>query len=444
LKSDSFVWADPPANTSDGGQYYRIPVGGGEVIGRKGRGRLDGKEYATITFSKLLVPKQAGTFRIEPGTVACEALVGYRDARRDRFDGFFDDFFSDSFFGRRRRGIYRRVDVASNPLKLHVRPLPTEGRPDGFAGHVGRFAIETAASPRKVNVGDPITLTLRLRGPQPLERIALPPLREQADLASGFRVPEEMAPGKVEGGVKVFTQTLRALRADVSQIPALSLPYFDPREGVYRVARSEPIPVEVAATRIVTASDAEGREPMTAAGRALEAWTRGIAHNFEGLDVLEDQRYGLSVWRRPGRLALLVGAPLGYLLLLAGVTLDRRRRANPAAVRARRALTRCVAALSGRSGKTDTSDVSDETARVLSALRGYLGDKLDLAPGALTLGDVRDRLARRGAGDARLAELEALFAECEAGRYAGGAVGARGALRDRALALVRGLEKVLK
>ena len=64
-------------------------------------------------------------------------------------------------------------------------------------------------------------------------------------LAEDFRVPPETLAGTARGNQKRFTQTIRAKRADVKEIPAIEFAYFDPQAGQYAVARSEPIPVLV-------------------------------------------------------------------------------------------------------------------------------------------------------------------------------------------------------
>ena len=52
--------------------------------------------------SKILIPKKSGELSIEPATVACEVLTGYRKSqRRNPFgDDFFSGVFNDDFFER--------------------------------------------------------------------------------------------------------------------------------------------------------------------------------------------------------------------------------------------------------------------------------------------------------------------------------------------------------
>jgi len=441
-QTESFFFADPSEQPRRGKQYYRVPLTQGEVIAEKGRARLDAKEYATISFRKILIPKRPGQVSIPAATVACEALAGFRKPTRRQGspfdDGFFSDFFRDDFFGRGRRGVYRKVVVPSNPLTLRVSALPTEGRPDGFAGHVGNYRIAATAKPTEVNVGDPITLTLVLSGAEYLDHIELAPLQNQAALVKDFKIPAEMASGKTSGKVKVFTQTIRALRPDVGRIPPIRLPYFDTRTGRYDVTATEPVPLTVRAAKVVTAGDAEGLS-ASAAASAVEAWTKGIAHNYEDMSVLVDQRHGPMFWfKSPFWISLLSVPPLGYLLLLTVVVVRRRRHADPLAVAARRAHGTFIKALKAATGSGTTP------ALVMDALRRYLGAKLRIPAGALTFNDVAAPLRTRGATHGSLEALCRLLEQCEAGRYAGRSDETNSAVLEQALSIVTELERELR
>ena len=57
---------------------------------------------------------------------------------------------------------------------------------------------------------------------------------------------------------------------------------------------------------------------------------------------------------------------------------------------------------------------------MLDALRGYLGARLGLPPGALTFAEVAEVLRRKGVSEQLITEMHLLFEQFEAGRYAGG------------------------
>jgi hypothetical protein len=417
-KKDFFTFVNPRANSDPNKQYYRIPLKGGEVIGEKGRGTLDGRDFATLSFQKVLIPKKAGDIVIRPATIACEALAGYERRRSPFGNDFFSDFFHDDFFGMGRNGVYRKVVVPSNSAELHVSKLPAEGRPENFSGNVGDYKISAEATPTEVSVGDPITLKIALSGPDYLEEAEMPPLQDQPGLLRDFKIPTERAVGEISGKSKIFTQTIRPLRNDVTEIPPIALPYFDTRKKAYKVVRTEPIPIHVKEARILTALDAEGSSvPAATTGSEVETWSKGIAYNYEDTDILKNQIHDPVSWLVSFTgMGVLILPPLLYFALL-GVTLFlRRRNADPLSLRAKKAGSKLEATL--KHARTASSN-QEKIDIILGAFKQYLGDKLRLPAAALTFNDVRDFLKDRGVEQGTFERLKSFFETCEAERYAG-------------------------
>ena len=417
-EQDAFSFIDPQKPLDPNKQYYRISLGGDEVVAEKGRGRLDGTSYATLSFQKVLIPKKAGNLSIAPATIVCEALAGYEKRRSPFDDDFFSDFFHDDFFGMGRKGVYRRVVVPSNGTELHVSELPAAGKPANFSGNVGVYRIHGTATPTEVQVGDPITLQVALSGPEYPAQAVLPPLTEQPRLVRDFKIPGTRAAGEISGRSKVFTQTIRPLRPDVKEIPPIELSYFDTREKAYKVVRTEPIPIGVREAKIVTARDAEGLPgPAGGTGSEVETWSKGIAYNYEDEGVLRNRLHDPVAWLlSPAGAGVVFLPPAIYGLLLGGTAFVRRRKADPLALRAKKAGAALAAALK-KAGKA--SGDGERIDILLDAFRQYLGDKLRLPAGALTFRDVKELLQERGVTPEILERLKTFLESCEAGRYAG-------------------------
>ncbi|MDD4858578.1 MAG: BatD family protein, partial [Candidatus Krumholzibacteria bacterium] len=412
LASGDFGIETPEVKIDQNKRYYRIPVGAQEVVAEKGTGTLDGRDYATISFKKVLVPKHAGALNIPQSSVECAAVSGTLRSR-----DFFDDFFKDSFFGG-RRGAVKKYVVPSNSLNLTAKDVPQEGRPAGFAGHVGEYSISASASPLDVSVGDPITLKVTLGGPDYLGNVDLPPLQNQTELATYFKIPDERADGKIVGKTKVFTQTIRAKNESVKEIPPVSLSYFDTKSGRYGTVSTSPIPIVVHPTRVVTAVDAEGTStgPM---GSPLEGWKEGIAYNYEGTSVLRPQQFGLvSALGSPRWLSALFLPLAAYAALLTAVVVRRRREAATDVRLSRGAFRRLARRLDAIKKKEDVSG-APLCEHVLEAMRDYLGKKLSTAGSTLTTGDVVRILAERGASPEAIDAIRGVMGSCEAGAYAG-------------------------
>jgi len=144
-----------------------------------------------------------------------------------------------------RVAIDRRDTVVEGaPVVLRVLAIPDDGRPVGWTDAVGPLAIRTEASPRELDEGQTFELKLWITGGGNVATIAAPVL-EQIGL-QGFHVLGALA-AEAEGG-RLFTYTLQPLGAEADQIPALSLPYFDPTPPArFRSAQSTAIPITVRA-----------------------------------------------------------------------------------------------------------------------------------------------------------------------------------------------------
>jgi putative lipoic acid-binding regulatory protein len=401
-------------------QYRQLRFADFQAIALQSESVLDGKRYATLTFEKVLIPRVAGEFTLPPSNAYASIVVGRRRT---------NDFFQ------RVVDVTESVAVPSNSPKLTVKELPAKGRPANFSGQVGNFRLSAVADPTAVNVGDPINLTLVIEGPEFLDQVECPDLTAQADLTANFRISQNSEPGTIQGTRKIFKRIIRATHPDVKEIPPIELPYFDTAKGSYEVARSRPIPLQVRATKVVTARDAEGQDAPTPVTRAVKKRGRGLAANYEDSSVLRDQRAGLQTLTSPLWLATLAGTPLAYILLALGVGIHRRRHADPAARQARRARATCLKSLAKARSQDDAHGVT------LAALRTYFGAKFALTAGALTYQDLAPKLAEANVSPELGDELRALFEHCEAGRYAGAASIDAEQLVANATDLVRRIDK---
>ncbi len=389
-----FEVLEAPGQDQRPGRRDVIEFLGSQVALERGQAVLDGVNFDTFIFRRTLVPLKPGRQTLGPGAFTCEVI---RRAARSLFE-------SDEV---------ERVTVPSNEVVLDVRPVPKEGRPPHFTGLVGRYRVSAQASATDVNVGDPITLTVRLSAAGGVLRDPHLDLAKQPGFAERFRVSAMTQEPRRERDEIVFEQVIRPLNDSVREIPPIEVPYFDTQTGAYAVAASRPIALNVRPTRIVTAGDAEG----TAMAAEIREQDKGIAHNYGAAAALTDQRFDLAAaLRSPGWLIGIGTPPALYLLaLLAGVR-RRRRAGDDAARRRRRALAAARHVLAEpRSGESPAD-------RASRALRQYLADRFDRPAAALTTADcvaivtpLGDPLARR---------LEAFLNACDAARYGGAAVAA--------------------
>ena len=436
LNDPRFRVADLPAEAAAAGaaDAIQLTVDGRAVVAKKSQGALDGRKYLVLRFRQVLIPVSSGAIALPRASVSGSIIAGYRQARSPFGDTFNDPFFRDDFFsGFGREAVHERFTAASNEPILNVQPLPVADRPADFTGLVGNYSIIANASPTDISVGDPITLTIQVAGPDYMGNAVLPPLDKQPEIRRDFKVPSEITAPQAARGIATFTQTIRPMNPAVNAIPPIRLPYFDPNRGVYAVAQSDPIPIKVSGTRIVTADDVEGRPAAGEQQAPLETRREGIAHNYADVSALAPQQAGLrDVLQNAAWLGLLAVPPLCYLLLLAAVLWTRSGAARRNGS-ARRGLTKFTIASQG----AESADA------LLAALRAYLVQRLTLPPGSATRAEFTAALEARRVPVAVTTELADLFGRLEGACYAGQSAD-MAALRTAAQNVIKKLEGTLR
>ena len=124
----------------------------------------NGRNYTLLIYKTAVTPAKTGKLTLGPAQLECEAQFPQQRTPH-RPTGGMDDFFNDNMFNQMMAfSPPQVVAVKSDSIDFEVKPLPGAGQPADFAGAVGQFSLATEASPLKVNVGDPITLKLKVSG----------------------------------------------------------------------------------------------------------------------------------------------------------------------------------------------------------------------------------------------------------------------------------------
>jgi len=403
-------------------QYPAIP-GDGVAIEKLPEEPAQRREggFQVVQFATTLTPLRSGALTVGPATMGLNLLVRGRGA-----DPFFGGIFGDS---------RRPIELRSEPLVLNVLPLPDAGRPADFSGAVGRFELDVAAAPLALAVGDPVTVTWKLRGTGSLEGVTPPALAA----SDALRVYPMQAAGQATAGERGFEQVVIPLRPGTVDLPETRFSYFDPDVRAYRTLVRPPIALAVRAP-------APGSATAEVAGAAVP---KPRAEEL-GRDIV-------FIKDDPGRLVPATAARHRHATFwalqvvplaawLAAVVYDRRRRrlrGDLRYARFTRAGRMARTAIAGARQKLGAGDHVAFYDAVARAMTDYLAAKLDLPPGAVTADAVADRLRRHAIASDVARELAAFFATCEQARFAPATDGQADVERTlaRADAIVRALER---
>jgi hypothetical protein len=273
----------------------------------------------------------------------------------------------------------------SEPVTINVRPLPVENELPGFTGIIGNYFCDPPRlATNSVKIGEPVQLTMVVRGQQNLDRInPPPPPRVQGwQIFPATRGAIVAEPGTTNRGVN-FSYTLIPLTSAVQSTPAIPFSCFNPARGNYVDLTIPSLPLTVVSDGMMTNAD-----------QALML----VASSFES-----GPKSGLSkLAQTPGwttgslvPLQLRGWFPLVQIfpvLIFCGLWFwDRRRRyleLHPEIVRrrqARRALRRELRLLEQNA---DAGDAVNFVQRGVHALQIASAPHYPAAPRALVCGDV--------------------------------------------------------
>ena len=355
---------------------------------------INGLRYNAVTLKRVaLFPTRSGPLTVEPLRIESEVALPRGSSA-----------FRSLLFGRTAR--FQSASVASPAVKVVSRALPAP--PADFHGVVGDLSIRTTVNRREVEAGEPVQLTVVLRGRGNIATLAEPPL-ELPPLIDQFgpEVTDSIDRSReFVSGSKTFLYTLVPRSAGRHTIPGFSIPYFHPETGEYRRLESSPIPIYVTGAIVPVASNVPtSRFPIDDI-----APPHDVVSGWVDVDrnPIHENRWPYLTLFFP-----LVGLAILYLYRkhVERIAVDQRyarsRRAHPAAKKHLKEAEKLLAAGHGR-------ELYDEISR---AVLGFVGDRIDIAPQGMTQGQLRRSLAEKGLSRELVDDTVAIIDECERARF---------------------------
>ncbi len=368
----------------------------------------DGILYNVIELRTALFPLVSGNIEIPPAKFNCNIII--------RQQGYSNSIF-DEFTG--RGGQKYPVERSTNPIKLKIKPLPELDKPDNFAGTVGRFTMDVLAKPTEVKVGDPITLTINIRGEGNIQTIGEPVIApgDEKDFKIYPAETDTTITDRGDGirGEKLFSKVVEPQHEDIDIIPAISFSYFDPELERYMTITHNPIPivVEHSEVEIPIRLSLEDAEKVKGQVKIL---TKDILPIMSDLYSFKNQ--GFAVYNRPLFLAFIFLAPI--LVVIACVYVQRHRellQTDVGYARKKRALSRAKKQLSNARRLVQLDNPSEFYSTLAKTVMDHIADKLNLAPASITSDNISGILENRGVSHDVIKELKECLESCDYGRF---------------------------
>ena len=314
----------------------------------------------------------------------------------------------------------------SQPITLLVRNLPS-GQPDSFYGAVGNnYALSAQVTPRNVEVGEAINITVTIKGEGSLKSsqdLTLPSIE-------GFKVyPAASTSGDLpeKEGVPQSYKTFKAVFVPTSSgiytLPSVKWSYFSPKAKQYRTLLTQPVQLTV--TPSTKEENVYNFSPNAPAGGGFQALGSDIQYLKTSYAPAPNLLARCSLYGIFNAVALGLLALMVLFASLGKKSLNKKKAYTQAKARLKKA--------------ANGEDISD-------ALSGYLQQKLKISTGSLPLKDIAAALTRKGVTPATVEQFSALWQKLDAARFAPEAWGAQNVqeLGPQARLLLKQLEEETK
>lgn len=392
---------------------------------------VDGRNYnVAILRQTLLYPQRSGKLTI--GEAKLDATVRIKSNRGQR--DLFGDFYS----------TYQNVrkSLKANAQTITVEPFPA-GKPANFSGISGSgITLKGVVDKTTVKANEPITLKITIAGNGNLKLVNTPDITFPADFETYDPKSENNLKNTTSGtrGSRTFEYLVIPRYAGDFTIPSYSMSYFDVKSNSYKTISTPSYNLTVEKGEgetdggVITAF--ASKENVKFLGKDI----RFIKTNDMKLMPINSFIIDSLLFKLAYPIALLV-----FVLIFLLFKIVRKNNADIVKVKHKKANKMALKKMKVAHSllKQDHSEKFYE--EVLTALWGYISNKLNLPSSQHNRDKVKEILADKAVDEALIKEMNDLLDMCEFARYAPSAVTeSNQAIYNRSVELISNIDDSIK
>ncbi len=279
------------------------------------------------------------------------------------------------------------IFAVGSAATVRVVPPPEEGMPATHIGAVGKdMEAEAFLDAMTCNVGDPLTLTLRISGDVNVANVRPLALAVQPALSRDFRVYEDNMKILTHRNGKDFVYTIRPIRAGTLELPAIKVSYYNTKDRAYRTRKTKPLPLRVHQSTMVDTNII-----ITATSRLDSDHLTDDMFLIAPITVATSGSSDMQMRFRPWHIALCCLGPLFFACLVAvqhirdrrDIARNAQRRANAASAMDTQLQQLGVTPKDQRAAHRD----------IYSALRSFISERFSAQADSMTPQDAASLLS---------------------------------------------------
>ena len=365
--------------------------------------RFNGRNYQTLIWSQyVLFPQQTGDLEI-PAT-SFEGIVAQQVQSTDIFDMFFNG----------GRYVETKKDLVSNPITIHVDPLPS-GKTSNFTGGVGDFSISSSINAETLKANEAVTIQVVLSGTGNMKLIKTPELKYPQDFDIYDPRVENKFTLKTNGqsGNKVFEYLAIPRHPGKYRIPPVDFQYFDINSHTYKTISTQEY--------VLNVEKGEGSDIQSISGYVSKEDLKYVGQDVRFRITNDRQVKRNSIFFGSTKFWLVMTLPLIFFVTVillnvkrvqdnANMARTKRKKANSVASKRLKAAKKLMM-------ENRKDEFYNETLR---AIWGYVSDKLSIPVANLSKENIEEDLRVKGVSEALISQLLEIMGNCEFARYAPG------------------------
>lgn len=368
---------------------------------------LNGKRYTVHEIRRTAAfPQQSGSLTITPFELDFMCRVIYRVQSNDPFD---------FFFGGGQRAQDYQWKIKSNSVKLNVKPLPQNGKPDDFSGIVGNFTLTANLSRNELKANDATNLTVTVAGTGNLQHIEALPIEFPSDFdVTDPKITDNInTRGNSVTGSRSFEYVIIPRSAGEFVIPTASFSYFDPKTHTYNTLTTPEFKLKIEkgdGSNVVSTSESHKKDI-----KKLGSDIRYIRTTDGGFAPKR-----AAFFATPWYFLYLMLPLILFILFLIIWRKKIEERQNVAETRNRRAnkVARKRLKTAGKLlGENKKEEFYVEISRVLW---GYMSDKFKIPLAQLSMETVETKLKEKNLDQEAINDFLSTLNQCEFARFAPG------------------------
>ena len=348
----------------------------------------------------ILFPEHSGDLTIDPFvmTFVVQQAIPARSAMEQLFGGSYKEV---------------KYQAKSQPLVVHVRPLPDAGKPDSFTGAVGSFSIDASIDKTALKTNEALNYKVMVKGSGNIKLLKTLSTNFPADFEKYDPKISDTVTESENGvsGTRFYNYLLIPRHQGDFTIEPLKFSYYNPATGRYSTLTTKAFHIKV--NRGTNESNVTAFSSDKQDIKMLDKDIRYIKDTTRGLSKEADAFYGSA-----GYWLLLLLGPLLCLTAFSYRNWLRKTNSDVVKVRSRKAGRIAAKHLANAKQQLAANNTQAFYEAIFKGLYGYLSDKLNINYANLDRETIAAALRKRALDEQVVNQLLDTLDLCEMARYA--------------------------